>query len=40
MRQIIVALLIATAFVLSGVSVTTLATGQLTNSAWADGGGS
>ncbi|HXH12863.1 MAG TPA: hypothetical protein VNP04_24220 [Alphaproteobacteria bacterium] len=39
MRKIIVALLISAAVVLSGVSVTTFATGQLTSGVWAEGGG-
>lgn len=39
MRKIIATLLIAAAVVLSGVSVTTFATGQVTESAWAEGGG-
>jgi hypothetical protein len=38
MRKIIAALLISAAFILSGVSVTTFATGQLSTSAWAEGG--
>ena len=38
MRKTIATLLIAAAFVLSGVSVPTLATGQLTNSVWAESG--
>ena len=39
MRKIIATLLITAAFILSGVSVTTFAMGQLTGSAWAEGGG-
>ncbi len=37
-RKIIVALVISAALIVSGVSVTTFSTGQLTGSAWADGG--
>ncbi len=38
MRKIIVALFISAAFIMSGISVTTFSTGQLTSSAWANGG--
>jgi hypothetical protein len=39
MRRIIAALVISAVFILSGVSVTTCATGQFIYSAWADGAG-
>jgi len=38
MRKIIVALIIAAALVVSGVSVTTFSAGQLTSSVWAEDG--
>ena len=38
MRKIITALMISAALIMSGVSVTTFSTGQLTSSAWAEGG--
>ena len=38
MRKVIATLLIATAFILSGVSVTTFSTGQLASNVWAEGG--
>jgi hypothetical protein len=38
MRKIVIALLISAAFIVSGISVTTFSSGQLTSSAWAEGG--
>ena len=38
MRKMIIALMISAAFILSGISATTLTNGQLTSSASADGG--
>ena len=38
MRKIIVAFMIAAALVVSGVSVTTFSSGQLTGNAWAEDG--
>jgi len=38
MRKVIIALVFSAAFILSGISATTLATGQFTSSASADGG--
>jgi hypothetical protein len=38
MRKIIMAVLISAAFVVSGLSVTTLSGSQLTSTAWANGG--
>jgi hypothetical protein len=39
MRKMIIALMISAAFIVSGISATTFSSGQLTTSAWADGGG-
>jgi hypothetical protein len=38
MRKILVALMISAAFIMSGISVTTFSTGQITSSVWAEGG--
>ena len=38
MRKLIVALMISAAFIVSGVSGTTFSSGQITPSAWAEGG--
>jgi len=38
MRQIIMALIISAGIIVSGISVTTFSTGQLTSIAWANGG--
>jgi len=39
MRKLIVAVIISIAFIMSGVSVATFSTGQLTSSVWAEGDG-
>jgi hypothetical protein len=39
MRKILVAFVISAAFIMSGISVTTFSTGQITSSVWANGGG-
>ena len=39
MRKVIIALMISAAFIISGISATTLTNGQFTSSASADGGG-
>jgi hypothetical protein len=39
MRKVIIALILSAAFIVSGVSMTTFTSGQLTPSIWADGGG-
>ena len=38
MRKAIVALMISAAFIVSGISATTFPSGQITPSAWAEGG--
>jgi ABC-type transport system involved in multi-copper enzyme maturation permease subunit len=38
MRKIIAAILISAALIVSGLSTTTFSSGQLTSSAWAEGG--
>jgi hypothetical protein len=38
MRKVIIAILISAAFIVSGVSGTTFTSGQVTSSAWAEGG--
>jgi hypothetical protein len=38
MRKIIMALMISAAFIVSGISATTFTSGQLTSSAYAQGG--
>jgi hypothetical protein len=38
MRKMIMALMLSAAFIISGISVTTFSTGQLTMTAWANGG--
>lgn len=39
MRKFIVAVIIAVVLIMSGISVTSFSTGQLTSVAWADDGG-
>jgi hypothetical protein len=39
MRKLIIALMIAVALSVSGISATHFAAGELTSSAWAEGGG-
>ena len=38
MRKMIIALMISAAFIVSGISATTFTSGQLTSSAYAQGG--
>jgi hypothetical protein len=38
MRKMIMALMLSAAFIMSGISVTTFSNGQLTMTAWANGG--
>jgi hypothetical protein len=38
MRKVIIALMLSAAFIVSGISATTFTTGQLSSSAWAEGG--
>jgi hypothetical protein len=38
MRKVIIAILISAAFIVSGISGTTFTSGQVTSSAWAEGG--
>lgn len=39
MRQMMAVLMISAALIISGISATTIAAGQLTSHVWADGGG-
>jgi hypothetical protein len=38
MRKLIIALMISAAIIISGISATTFSSGQITTSAWAEGG--
>jgi hypothetical protein len=38
MRKFIIALIVSAAVIVSGVSITTFTSGELTGSAWAEGG--
>jgi hypothetical protein len=38
MRKLMIALMVSAAFIVSGVSITTFTSGQLTSSVWAEGG--
>jgi hypothetical protein len=38
MRKFIIALVVSAAVIVSGVSITTFTSGELTGSAWAEGG--
>jgi hypothetical protein len=38
MRKAIIALILSASFVMVGISATTFSSGQLTGSAWAEGG--
>jgi hypothetical protein len=39
MRKLMIAVIISAAFIISGISATTFSAGQLSESAWAEGGG-
>jgi hypothetical protein len=38
MRKLLIAFMISAALIVSGISATTFSSGQLTSSAWAEGG--